>query len=193
MNKTYQIAWLTHSSPQFFEPFKWNTFQRVHKANRAKIALALEFDSIVIAVLSNDLLVQVSLEVNCCGVKLTLFPHPLSFVGGHQGIMTSATTFLRILMSLSRRHAFGLRSRFSHVLGVIHTRVVTKRSLETKVFHLESLQPMLSVSGAMMFSVALGHTVFKKLPFEQVCTHPDALWCECRLSLFRVISIPHCF
>ena len=40
---------------------EWTEFQRVHKANRAKVALALEFDIIVIAVMSIDLLVQVSL------------------------------------------------------------------------------------------------------------------------------------
>ena len=68
-----QVSWLTHSSPQFFEPIKWSTFQLVHKANRAKVALALEFDSIVIGILSNDLLVQVSLDVVCYGDrKLTI-------------------------------------------------------------------------------------------------------------------------
>ena len=36
-------------------------FQRIHKANRAKVALALEFHNIVLAVMSIDLLVQVSL------------------------------------------------------------------------------------------------------------------------------------
>ena len=56
-----QISWLTHSSPQFYKPMEWTEFQRVHKANRAKVALALEFDIIVIAVMSIDLLVQVSL------------------------------------------------------------------------------------------------------------------------------------
>jgi len=56
-----QVSWLTHSSPQFFEPLNWRSFQKVHKANRAKVALALQFDSIVVAVLSIDLLVQVSL------------------------------------------------------------------------------------------------------------------------------------
>jgi len=40
---------------------EWGDFQRIHKANRAKVALALEFDMIVIAVMSIDLLVQVSL------------------------------------------------------------------------------------------------------------------------------------
>ena len=41
---------------------QWSHFQRIDKANRAKVALALEFDHIVIAVLSNDLLVQVILD-----------------------------------------------------------------------------------------------------------------------------------
>jgi len=56
-----QISWLTHSSPQFYKPTEWASFQWVHKANRAKVALALEFDTIVLAVMSIDLLVQVSL------------------------------------------------------------------------------------------------------------------------------------
>jgi hypothetical protein len=40
---------------------EWTDFRRVHKANRAKVALALEFDHIILAVLSYDLLVQVNL------------------------------------------------------------------------------------------------------------------------------------
>ena len=56
-----QISWLTHSSPQFYKPMEWTDFQRVHKTHRAKVALALAFDDIVIAVMSIDLLVQVSL------------------------------------------------------------------------------------------------------------------------------------
>lgn len=55
------ISWLTHSSPQFYKPVEWTNFQQVHKANRAKVALALEFDEIALAVMSIDLLVQVSL------------------------------------------------------------------------------------------------------------------------------------
>ena len=59
---------------------QWTNFQRVHKANRAKVALALEFDHIVLAVLSIDLLVQVSLLATSYK-DTTHFPIPVS-VGG---------------------------------------------------------------------------------------------------------------
>lgn len=57
-----QISWFTHSSPQFFNPSQWGNFKKIHKKNRAKVALALEFDAVVLAVLSLDLLVQVSTQ-----------------------------------------------------------------------------------------------------------------------------------
>ena len=55
-----QISWLTHSSPQFFTLNQWANFMRVHKSTRAKVALALEFKGVILAVLSQDLLVQVT-------------------------------------------------------------------------------------------------------------------------------------
>jgi len=60
MNWT-QISWLTHSSPQFFNHGQWEKFSAVHKKIRAKVALALKFEAVVLAVLSLDLLVQVIL------------------------------------------------------------------------------------------------------------------------------------
>lgn len=61
-NHWWQISWLTHSSPQLFTPAKWQKFLLVHKKNRAKVALALKFGDVVLAVLSLDLLVQVILH-----------------------------------------------------------------------------------------------------------------------------------
>lgn len=58
-----QMAWLTHSSPQFFTPTQWDGFKKVHKKNRAKVALALQFEAVVLAVLSLDLLVQVFVQL----------------------------------------------------------------------------------------------------------------------------------
>ena len=57
-----QISWLTHSSPQFFTKDQWKDFMGVHKKTRAKVALALKFEAVVVAILSLDLLVQVTLS-----------------------------------------------------------------------------------------------------------------------------------
>jgi hypothetical protein len=61
---------------------------RVHKKTRAKVALALEFEAIVIAVLSLDLLVQVGLPYSFLPYILTL-SFPLSSVGGIQEALSS--------------------------------------------------------------------------------------------------------
>ena len=57
-----QISWLTLSSPQFFSQDQWKEFMAIHKKTRAKVALALKFKAVVVAVLSLDLLVQVTLS-----------------------------------------------------------------------------------------------------------------------------------
>lgn len=54
---------MTHSSPQFFKPDQWDDFTLVHKKIRAKVALALKFEAVVLAVLTLDLLVQVMLTL----------------------------------------------------------------------------------------------------------------------------------
>jgi len=79
-----QISWLTHSSPQFYKPSEWTDFCRVHKTNRAKVALALEFDVIILAVMSIDLLVQVSLYAT---ITKTSWSNPISVSVGRSWII----------------------------------------------------------------------------------------------------------
>lgn len=91
---------------------QWTAFQRVHKANRAKVTLALEFDDIVLAVLSNDLLVQVSSDpIYHEGLAILSY---LSFGGGLLDRLRSVTVSLKTSTSSLRLCATGSKSRSSH-------------------------------------------------------------------------------
>lgn len=76
-----QISWFTHSSLQFFEQDQWKAFMAVHKNTRAKVALALKFKIVVVAILFLDLIIQVLPSPHLFSMHLTLFIHSLVPLG----------------------------------------------------------------------------------------------------------------
>ena len=122
----------------------------------------------------------------------TKLSYPLSFGGETQDLSRLITTSLKIMMSLSRLCASGSGSRSFHEWQVVHIKEMIKTSLAPKMLYLVNLQSTSSDNGGVMFSAALGHTVFRKLSSELVCTHLDTLWYRYGLNLLGVITIPHC-
>ena len=76
----------------------------VHKKNRTKVALALKFEAVVMAVLSLDLLVQVTFCIisllRCSDSSNHPIPILPSSVGGNLEYMKSRTVSLTTLMCL---------------------------------------------------------------------------------------------
>lgn len=94
-----QVAWLTHSSPQFFDRVQWENFLKVHKKNRGKVALALVFEGVIFAILSLDLLVQVCEHISSYIFTYLIISFPSS-VGEFLEHMRSRTVLSMTLMNL---------------------------------------------------------------------------------------------
>ena len=128
----------------------------VPKKNRAKVALALKFKSVVIGILSLDLLIQV---ISLDSLHLKHIMTFISFTGEVQGLLTSRTTSLKILMCLSILSVTGLKSRFYQLWRA--RKILEMEGLATNHFLHQTMLSMSFGTGEES-SVDLEHTVFKR-------------------------------